>query len=190
MSSWPARRANTVRPPFWRPNDRLDVCSTSRISAVRTRTPTANAADVDRRSVYVGNVRQTAKERRQLVVPCLTLHRPPAWSVLIFQVDYAVTPEELQNHFKDCGVINRITILCDKYTGQPKGYTGPLARRAGGWRRADGFRMLRVSERGPGSLTSSLLARTPSLTPRRWRAASSMTGRSRCVLRTHTPCRA
>ena len=67
----------------------------------------------------------------------LTLHRPPARSVLIFQVDYAVTPEELQNHFKDCGVINRITILCDKYTGQPKGYTGPLARHAGGWRQAD-----------------------------------------------------
>jgi len=53
-------------------------------------------------------------------------------------VDYAVTPEELQNHFKDCGVINRITILCDKYTGQPKGYAGaPAGRGYGGWCHAD-----------------------------------------------------
>jgi len=51
-----------------------------------------DSADVDRRSVYVGNV------------------------------DYGATPEELQDHFKACGAINRITILVDKYTGTPKGY--------------------------------------------------------------------
>eukprot|EP01089_Gocevia_fonbrunei_P003387 TRINITY_DN1333_c0_g1_i4.p1 TRINITY_DN1333_c0_g1~~TRINITY_DN1333_c0_g1_i4.p1 ORF type:complete len:220 (-),score=59.01 TRINITY_DN1333_c0_g1_i4:71-730(-) len=50
------------------------------------------AKTVDRRSVYVGNV------------------------------DYGATPEELQLHFGGCGVINRITILCDKLTGHPKGY--------------------------------------------------------------------
>lgn len=48
--------------------------------------------DVDSRSVYVGNV------------------------------DYAATPEELQAHFAKCGTINRITILCDKFTGHPKGF--------------------------------------------------------------------
>mmetsp|Transcript_145732 Transcript_145732/g.379018 ORF Transcript_145732/g.379018 Transcript_145732/m.379018 type:complete len:190 (+) Transcript_145732:63-632(+) len=48
--------------------------------------------DVDRRSVYVGSV------------------------------DYGSTPEELQEHFKSCGQINRITILVDKYTGSPKGF--------------------------------------------------------------------
>ena len=48
--------------------------------------------DVDGRSVYVGNV------------------------------DYGVTPEELQAHFQSCGTINRITILCDRATGQPKGF--------------------------------------------------------------------
>lgn len=48
--------------------------------------------DVDSRSVYVGNV------------------------------DYAATPEELQTHFATCGSINRITILCDKFTGHPKGF--------------------------------------------------------------------
>lgn len=36
------------------------------------------------------------------------------------QVDYEVTPEELQAHFASCGTINRVTILCDKF-GQPKG---------------------------------------------------------------------
>nr|CEL65328.1 TPA: Polyadenylate-binding protein 2, related [Neospora caninum Liverpool] len=48
--------------------------------------------EVDRRSVYVGNV------------------------------DYSSTPAELQEHFKSCGTINRITIMVDKYTGHPKGY--------------------------------------------------------------------
>lgn len=52
----------------------------------------ANSQSVDARSVYVGNV------------------------------DYAVTPQELQAHFQSCGPINRITILCDKFTGHPKGY--------------------------------------------------------------------
>merc|ERR1711971_577869 len=51
-----------------------------------------DAEEVDRRSVYAGNV------------------------------DYGSTPEELQEHFKSCGQINRITILIDKYTGSPKGF--------------------------------------------------------------------
>mmetsp|Transcript_58931 Transcript_58931/g.140670 ORF Transcript_58931/g.140670 Transcript_58931/m.140670 type:complete len:207 (-) Transcript_58931:66-686(-) len=48
--------------------------------------------EVDKRSVYVGNV------------------------------DYGTTPEELQEHFKACGHTNRITILIDKFTGHPKGF--------------------------------------------------------------------
>ncbi|KAJ3019271.1 UNVERIFIED_CONTAM: cytoplasmic RNA-binding protein [Siphonaria sp. JEL0065] len=57
-------------------------------------TALADAAkeDIDSRSVYVGNV------------------------------DYSSTPEELQSHFQSCGTINRITILCDKFTGHPKGF--------------------------------------------------------------------
>merc|ERR1712066_588673 len=43
-------------------------------------------------------------------------------SVYVGQVDYGSTPEELQEHFKSCGQINRITILVDKYTGCPKGF--------------------------------------------------------------------
>jgi len=37
-------------------------------------------------------------------------------------VDYGATPEEIQQHFQSCGTINRVTILCDKFTGHPKGY--------------------------------------------------------------------
>ncbi|TYZ66362.1 hypothetical protein PybrP1_011466 [[Pythium] brassicae (nom. inval.)] len=43
-------------------------------------------------------------------------------SIYIGQVDYGSTPEELQALFQSCGTINRVTILCDKFTGQPKGY--------------------------------------------------------------------
>lgn len=45
-----------------------------------------------------------------------------ARSVYVGNVDYGATPEELQSHFQACGAINRITILCDKWTGNPKGF--------------------------------------------------------------------
>ena len=45
------------------------------------------------------------------------------FSLLLFklQVDYACTPEEVQQHFQSCGTVNRVTILTDKF-GQPKGF--------------------------------------------------------------------
>ncbi|KAG8747228.1 cytoplasmic RNA-binding protein [Ceratobasidium sp. 414] len=43
-------------------------------------------------------------------------------SVYVGNVDYGATPEELQAHFQAVGTINRITILCDKFTGHPKGF--------------------------------------------------------------------
>eukprot|EP01137_Pigoraptor_chileana_P018051 Opistho-2@76967 len=43
-------------------------------------------------------------------------------SIYVGNVDYASTPEELQNHFAACGTINRVTILTDKFTGHPKGF--------------------------------------------------------------------
>ena len=42
-------------------------------------------------------------------------------SIYVGQVDYATTPEELLAHFEACGTVERITIVCDKYTGRPKG---------------------------------------------------------------------
>ena len=43
-------------------------------------------------------------------------------SVYVGNVDYSATAQELENHFHGCGSIHRVTILCDKFTGQPKGY--------------------------------------------------------------------
>ncbi|KAI8082997.1 uncharacterized protein BX664DRAFT_187262 [Halteromyces radiatus] len=45
-----------------------------------------------------------------------------ARSIYVGQVDYGTSPVELQAFFQSCGPINRVTILCDKFTGQPKGY--------------------------------------------------------------------
>jgi polyadenylate-binding protein 2 len=44
-----------------------------------------------------------------------------ARSIFVGNVDYSATPEEIQAHFSSCGPINRVTILLDKHTGQPKG---------------------------------------------------------------------
>jgi len=42
-------------------------------------------------------------------------------SIYVGSVDYSATPEELQEHFAECGTVNRVTILCDKFKN-PKGY--------------------------------------------------------------------
>lgn len=49
-------------------------------------------AEVDSRSVYIGNV------------------------------DYGATPLELQQHFAGSGVVERVTIMTNKVTGHPKGF--------------------------------------------------------------------
>jgi len=43
-------------------------------------------------------------------------------SIFVGNVDYGASPEEIQDHFKSCGSINRVTIVLDKFTGHPKGY--------------------------------------------------------------------
>jgi polyadenylate-binding protein 2 len=42
-------------------------------------------------------------------------------SIFVGNVDYSASPEDIQAHFQECGSINRVTILLDKFTGQPKG---------------------------------------------------------------------
>ena len=51
-----------------------------------------NQQEIDSRSVYVGNV------------------------------DFSSTPNDVKEFFFPCGVVNRVTILYNKYTGRPKGY--------------------------------------------------------------------
>ncbi|XP_020643893.3 embryonic polyadenylate-binding protein 2 [Pogona vitticeps] len=43
-------------------------------------------------------------------------------SIYVGNVDYGGTAEELESHFSGCGQIHRVTILCDKFSGHPKGY--------------------------------------------------------------------
>jgi len=43
------------------------------------------------------------------------------WLYILLQVDYGSTAEELEAHFHGCGAVSRVTILCNKFTGHPKG---------------------------------------------------------------------
>ena len=43
-------------------------------------------------------------------------------SVYVGQVDYLTKPEELLAHFEACGQVERVTIVCDKFTGRSKGF--------------------------------------------------------------------
>ncbi len=70
--------------------------------------------EVDARSIYIGNVRWRLPVLDRGWRLCGPHHTR--------QVDYGATPEEIQKHFQACGTINRVTILCDKFTGHPKGW--------------------------------------------------------------------
>jgi len=43
-------------------------------------------------------------------------------SVYVGNVDYSATPDQLEEHFRGCGIIERVTILTDKFSGHPKGF--------------------------------------------------------------------
>ncbi|EGV94070.1 Embryonic polyadenylate-binding protein 2 [Cricetulus griseus] len=43
-------------------------------------------------------------------------------SVYVGNVDYGGSAAELRAYFSPCGEIHRVTILCDKFSGHPKGY--------------------------------------------------------------------
>lgn len=45
-----------------------------------------------------------------------------AKSVYVGNVDYGATAEEIEQHFHGCGSVARVTILCDKFSGHPKGF--------------------------------------------------------------------
>ena len=44
-------------------------------------------------------------------------------SIYIKNVDYNTESKELEAHFAQCGKIEKVTIVCDKYNGHPLGYT-------------------------------------------------------------------
>merc|ERR1712012_1290617 len=43
-------------------------------------------------------------------------------SIYVGNVDYGANAEELEQHFHGCGSIQRVTILCNKFNGSPKGF--------------------------------------------------------------------
>jgi len=43
-------------------------------------------------------------------------------SIYVGNVDYGANAEELEQHFHGCGAIQRVTILCNKFNGSPKGF--------------------------------------------------------------------
>lgn len=43
-------------------------------------------------------------------------------SIYIKNVDYNTESKELEAHFAQCGKIEKVTIVCDKYNGHPLGY--------------------------------------------------------------------
>merc|ERR1712028_168198 len=70
----------------------------------------------------MGGEKQEADDKAGGAESAVDKEEQDARSIYVGNVDYYATPEELQNHFQSCGTINRVTIICDKYSGNPKGY--------------------------------------------------------------------
>lgn len=84
--------------------------------------------EADGRSIYVGNVRffiHIVVNQSQVAFIYLCFNNFLCFKLMmetsLLQVDYGATAEELEAHFHGCGSVNRVTILCDKFTGHPKG---------------------------------------------------------------------
>ena len=45
-----------------------------------------------------------------------------ASSIYVGNVDYGATAEELEAHFHGCGSVDRVTTVCDKFSGLAKGF--------------------------------------------------------------------
>lgn len=45
-----------------------------------------------------------------------------ARSIHVGNVDYGATEQDVKDHFRQCGTINRVTIPCEPYTRHPKGF--------------------------------------------------------------------
>eukprot|EP00850_Spirogloea_muscicola_P024662 SM001244S25886 [mRNA] locus=s1244:588:2053:- [translate_table: standard] len=88
-------------------------CGSSGASAWLSQTPPAGAC--------VAMAEYHCLEKGRLLGFRQTREEADARSVFVGNVDYACTPEEVQQHFQSCGTVNRVTILTDKF-GQPKGF--------------------------------------------------------------------
>lgn len=125
---WPAmRRSRIIRcdaPPSSHSLDQkklrapLLTCSRSvqeDIAAMKRR-----VAEMESEAAKLREMQQTLDQQSENLAE--NKEEIDARSVFVGNVDYAASPEEIQAHFQSCGSINRVTILLDKFSGQPKGY--------------------------------------------------------------------
>lgn len=81
--------------------------------------------DADHRSVYVGNVSFVCVPHFIDVGFFFFVDLGANDLPVKSQVDYGATADELEIHFNGCGPVNRVTILCDRFSGHPKGLVEP-----------------------------------------------------------------
>ncbi|QPG76954.1 hypothetical protein FOA43_004348 [Brettanomyces nanus] len=85
----------------------------------------ADLADSENAAEVAGTGDPTVDEENLKLAP----HQPSnqreidARSIYVGNVDYTAVPNDLKDFFGECGVVNRVTILYNRYTGRPKGYS-------------------------------------------------------------------
>ncbi|KAI1128854.1 RNA-binding domain-containing protein [Nemania abortiva] len=110
---WTPRTKEQVE-EIWSTNPRL-IMKQEEISAMKRR-----VAEMEQEAAKLREMHAALEERNQEASD--DRNDVDSRSIFVGNVDYSVSPEEIQAHFQSCGSINRVTILLDKFTGQPKGY--------------------------------------------------------------------
>lgn len=87
--------------------------------AVIEETPVVEDSEVVESTDKEVKPKETEEEREERIVKQQEID---GRSVYVGNVDYQSTPEQLESFFKVVGVIERITILFDRYSGLSKGY--------------------------------------------------------------------
>ncbi|KAI1158336.1 hypothetical protein F5B18DRAFT_91672 [Nemania serpens] len=113
QQAWTPRTQEQVD-EIWSTNPRL-ITEQEEISAMKRR-----VAEMEQEAAKLREMHAALEEKNQEASD--DRNDIDSRSIFVGNVDYSVSPEEIQAHFQSCGSINRVTILLDKFTGQPKGY--------------------------------------------------------------------
>ena len=87
----------------------------------------ARIREMEEESAKISQIQSEVDKQMSIGLPHLNISLEEkmeidARSIYVGNVDYGATSEELEQHFHGCGAVIRVSILCNKFDGHPKGF--------------------------------------------------------------------
>ena len=87
----------------------------------------ARIREMEEESAKISQIQREVDKQMSIGLPHLNISLEEkmeidARSIYVGNVDYGATADELEQHFHGCGAVNRVSILCNKFDGHPKGF--------------------------------------------------------------------